>query len=97
MEGRVPRTGGGSKQTAPGTKKLHDFHEKRARKQKHDQTGPQRGTAGVSHSQGERGGISFEISRLPLGSSTSPRRQPPVPQPAPGKIRAAEPAHFAPR
>ena len=36
MEGRVPRAGG-SKQTAHGTKKLHDFHERnttRARKQK---------------------------------------------------------------
>ena len=39
MEGRVPRAGG-SKQTAHGTKKLHDFHERnttRARKQKNEQ------------------------------------------------------------
>jgi len=83
MEGRVPRAGG-SKQTAHGTKKLHDFHERnttRARKQKNEQRERQ----------------SIHSKSLPLSSlisAASSSRQPSPPQQ--GGIRAAVPVPFRP-
>ena len=85
MEGRVPRARG-SKQTAHGTKKLHDFHERnttRARKQKNEQRERQ----------------SIHSKSLPLSSlisAASSLCQPSPPQQQEGGIRSAVPVPFRP-